>query len=707
MTPAGAPPSTASQPCPKERALNVAGRQTGGVVDVDKNIEGAAAEASDARHGFHVFSPGVPVANQGHTTQHARSNGCRQTTSQSFEEESSHAHGEDFYGKFEQCGDGLVEGKALQTDESCPAGSLNINPSLESSHPCSGAPLQLLPLCSQSGETCHEIQPGEASVATPHMEMGNAEAHQARSDVSERALFNLCNGDDSLSSAALLDFGTGSMAQDLSNQTGLSREAADVSSVCTFEQHRDGIGVGPGLATSALIDGKGHEPPPGFDVETKVGSTSTVSHDLDHKPQITLGEERIDSDVDCKRHGVQHTHSPRCSVGFEYRFCTRPDTQHGFAASLAPENSCSVQRLQLRRDFNIHEIHVLRMSQQHDRGGSSFLDHSRLRYLLRACNQGRAACEDDVQLVLALTRSGGNSCVYLDEAMFALKAWFAFRHMPKSVGVALTRYGVGGGPLPATSTLKQLLETINDSRPVTMEEAVSVRAVAAAMGASEDFASCRQMRAAVAAWYLNVQREKTDRLSLSGEAHRATLHRVEAGVGILHRSWVCGAPGVPSSRSSQDTFDTHALGVACLPLMLGVMLFLLSLVDIWIAWYSIRNACEQPLRELVFSAGAASLAVVVTLAFVRSGQTRNSSKVCAGAACAFHTCLMTVGMYSFLGSSLGMCGRALWLTSWLTFIAFPALFSFMFCCVPCWVYACAASFEFVDLDRADQELMDV
>merc|ERR1719282_1319984 len=102
------------------------------------------------------------------------------------------------------------------------------------------------------------------------------------------------------------------------------------------------------------------------------------------------------------------------------------------------------------------------------------IEAEELRRLLQEYNGGRPLKDDELRFVSAVADINHEDCLSADEALYVLGVWFAFKNMPKSVGAAMTRYGVAGGTMPSLHTLEEFLTTLNDSQPIRREEVLDV-----------------------------------------------------------------------------------------------------------------------------------------------------------------------------------------------------------------------------------------
>jgi len=197
-----------------------------------------------------------------------------------------------------------------------------------------------------------------------------------------------------------------------------------------------------------------------------------------------------------------------------------PNTAH--AAKVRPPEAasfqCGSQRLKLRKTFNCKEIDVVKVLHQFDTNEDDSLSLDELGHLLVDYNQWKKKVSDtELHDIMTIADSDENGTLEQDELIYALRTWYAYVNMPRSVGPELTR--ISDCPLPSTEILKTVLLSLNDNHPVGTEEAVHVRHVAVDLGATEQQVTTQQMRMAIASWYLHIERQETTNGQLA--AHSA------------------------------------------------------------------------------------------------------------------------------------------------------------------------------------------
>jgi len=176
-----------------------------------------------------------------------------------------------------------------------------------------------------------------------------------------------------------------------------------------------------------------------------------------------------------------------------------------------PRWACGQQRRQLRDNFNSIEMGTLQILKTYDFDNSGTLDMKELKLLLQDySDQGKPVSDDEVSFVMMVAKKNPDHKNDQQDIVFGLRAWHAWNHMPMSVCAAFTRHQIGQGlPLPSMQALQELMSTLNEPQPVDMVEVDYVRSLAVGLGATTEHATPDQMRKAIAAWYLNIERAET------------------------------------------------------------------------------------------------------------------------------------------------------------------------------------------------------
>lgn len=360
------------------------------------------------------------------------------------------------------------------------------------------------------------------------------------------------------------------------------------------------------------------------------------------------------------------------------------------------------QRLALRQHFNVKEIHVADIVRRYDIDRSRVLEPGEVRRLLQDYNGGRPPREEELGFIMKIADKNHDQRISQEEVMFALRTWYAFNHMPKSVGHALGKYGFGGGPLPSTQAMQRFLLTLNEQQPVSEEEAAFVRAVAAHLSGSEGYVSLEHLRQAVAAWYLNVERGDTPQVELLGKAVADAHSRVFGAVQLKNVTLLF-----------KGDCDYTARGTLGLGVVMLVVLVALPCLEILMAnSFPSSWKCEYPhLSSLVWGTGVLGLLLALAVfgaiaaTHFKMGQVQVFLWVFAASVSAILVAVTMMGASNVLYSSGARCGLAIWHFAHLVWIEVPFLvLTFMFCGLPV-LYFYFGSQEFIKNQKLDASLM--
>lgn len=340
---------------------------------------------------------------------------------------------------------------------------------------------------------------------------------------------------------------------------------------------------------------------------------------------------------------------------------------------------CGEERLALRRSFNLRELDAARLLSARPRAGGPGLEAQEVRQLLHSLAGGRTPEEDELDFVTLVAGGGspGEALTREDEFFFALKAWYALSHMPESVAAALAKLIPAGqtAPLPSPEALHTLLLELNGLQPVEAEEVAAVRAAAVHLGATEEAATAAQLRRAVAAWYLHIERPATP----TGQLLRHSLEETH--------SWMAqqlGAARPPGKVESAGEPPQSSRGGGCLLLAVTSLLVLCLVVpgaEILAPWVlPTPPSCEHPQLGLLLRA-TGTLSLVLSAAVVFAvGATRakvESWMVCGWSFAAAMSVVLVgvylVGVAEVMTSTSARCGAALWQLSHLAYVTVPTL----------------------------------
>lgn len=369
------------------------------------------------------------------------------------------------------------------------------------------------------------------------------------------------------------------------------------------------------------------------------------------------------------------------------------------ARPLPPEAArwqCGEQRLQLRQEANVPEIDALERLASFDAceaaspGGDDHAVDSRrwvlepeeLRQLLKGFD-GSAPSKEELDFVTTAADIVFGCYATQDQVLFALRTWFAFNRLPRSAGAVLGEAFPREGPMPAPESLRHVLLLLNEFQPVRREEATFVSEAAVRLGAAQGSATPLQLRQAIAAWYLHIERDETCQSELLKRSARDLHHGVEAWralTSLLHGETPDGlSPWVGKALAG------GLLALVCA----------LRLAEIGVGSAPGAPECERPgLGGLLRATGILGLLQALALA---SAVATNAYKVetCRAFAWTVAVVLTIVlvpaevyGASQVLASSGRRCGFLVWQTCHFAYITLPTVIvALIGCGLPC-LYAC-------------------
>jgi len=398
-------------------------------------------------------------------------------------------------------------------------------------------------------------------------------------------------------------------------------------------------------------------------------------------------------------HSARYEHLASEDAGARQAACWsagRPESRPG---ELAQWQS-GEQRVALRRHFNVKELDVVQIVGKYDADRSKVLELPELRHLLQDYNGGRPPREDEINFILKVADRNRDNRISQDEILFALRTWFAYNHMPTSVGHAFSKYGFSGGPMPSPESFRGLLLALNEHQPVEEEEAATVRAMAVRLSGSETRVTLEQLRQAVATWYLNIERGQTPHMELLGKA------AVDAHKRIFDMTKI--------TLLFKGECNYKARGTLVLGIVLIVFLAVFPCLDILMAdLFPTDWRCEHPhMSFMIWATGVLGLTLFLGV---------------SGAIAATHFKLATVkilmwvfvvvisvvmfivtllGANDVVWSSSGRCGLAIWHFAHLMWIEVPVLVMMFLCCGLPVMYGVMGSQAFIKSQELDHGLMN-
>lgn len=390
---------------------------------------------------------------------------------------------------------------------------------------------------------------------------------------------------------------------------------------------------------------------------------------------------------------------------------------------------CGLQRRLLRMAFGSHEVDAKLLLKQYDLNKNGLLELEEFRSLLSDYNDGQPMKDEDLGFVMQVSDFNRDDGISVEELMHALKVWFAFQHMPASVGAALTRYGIGEGPPPSLHALGELLTTLNDSLPVPAEDSLHVLAAITRLRGAEPVVTPEKVRMAIATWYLHLERGQTPPLQFAAAIHHFSAREVMNGARAAHDLVNVSEDHhvyMGTSWSNLSQRDTPRLAIA---ILIFAIAMLLACLELWVgSGGALKNAdaqvddpqCEAHLRGLLYWTGLflllaalSNLAAVAGYAF--RGPLLNAREGLANWVKTFlyivvamnivYLSLHAVGFCVVTLSSPHDCGMALWEMCHFIYVVLPILLLATICCAPCCYYACVGARHGVDRHQADQALL--
>jgi len=365
----------------------------------------------------------------------------------------------------------------------------------------------------------------------------------------------------------------------------------------------------------------------------------------------------------------------------------------------APQWRCGEQRLLLRSTYNINELDALAILGRYDVNRNSMIDPGELARLLQDVGGNKPRAEDLAFVTRAVDKNS-NQSLSPPEVLNGLRAWYALRHLPESVGLTMSKYNIGKGPL-RPEELRKCLLALNEQQPVTGEEVNQVRRTALSFGGSEEHVSFESVRQAIAVWYLHVERGSTDHGTLLRKATKDAHEKVVAR-GRL-RQLLAGDCSIRDG------------GAVVLAVVFLLVLIVLPCFEIAMAsWFPTTMDCEHPhLSVLLRSNGVLGLLLAASLGGSLVAARYPQIGPCwrtfflgfAATLLAFIVICTGLGASNVLWSTSARCGPPLWHFAHLVWIEVPLLLLSLACCGLPILYLCAGSREMVKNRELDDSLM--
>lgn len=393
--------------------------------------------------------------------------------------------------------------------------------------------------------------------------------------------------------------------------------------------------------------------------------------------------------------------------------------------------SCGQQRLQLRDSFNSLEISALQILKHYDLDNNGFLDIKELRPLLKDHSDRDKVTDDEVAYFMLVADKNNDDNIDQQELFFGLRAWHAWNNMPKSVGAAFSRYNIGQGlAMPSVEKLKEAMLTMNESQPIEHEEVEYVHSLAISLGATAERATTDQMRKAIAAWYLNVERSDTKGTDIAMASlketgkklnvHMGNLKEQAAGLtsklqnrnnagNIVDQAGLAADAGPTSSDTAanwtslenantpadlrkllQDSPPWALIVVAC------ILLFTLLpyVILVFVMWYKVatlerKHSCQSDLRFPLGIWVFTELSSWAFAAYCACVEKHEEIKKCAACVLGLaRVCILIMGIVATHNAEREDCNLSLYDTSQFLFVYVPLFVLALCCCAPlvggCW-----------------------
>jgi len=364
----------------------------------------------------------------------------------------------------------------------------------------------------------------------------------------------------------------------------------------------------------------------------------------------------------------------------------------------APKWRCGEQRLLLRGSFNMKEIDATAIMSRYDVNRNSMIDRAELQQLMRDVS-GDKPRDEELAFIARVVDKHSNQGLSFPEVFVGLRALFALHHLPESVGLTMSKYNIGNGPV-RTEDLRKCLLALNEQQPVTGEEVNHVRRNALRFEGSEEHASSESVRQAIAIWYLHIERGSTDQGSLLEKSTKNAHERMVAR-GRL-RQLLAGDCSIRDG------------GAVAFAVIFSLFLVVLPCFEIAMAsWFPTTLDCEHPhLSLLLRSNGVLGLLLAASLGsallaarFQLGAPTRTFLWGFVGTLVSFIVLCTGLGASNVLWSTAARCGPPLWHFAHLVWIEVPLLLLSLVCCGLPILYLCMGSSEIVKNRELDDSLM--
>lgn len=376
-------------------------------------------------------------------------------------------------------------------------------------------------------------------------------------------------------------------------------------------------------------------------------------------------------------------------------------------------------RQKLRNQFNTKEIGAVQMMKKYDKDGNGVLDRQEMKELLQAWNDEKAPSSEDLEFVMLVADKNKDDKISLEEILYALNSWYAFRHMPHSVAQALTSMQIEDGqPIPEKAKVKELLVKLNENIGVDDEQVGHVHNLITELCGGSKVKSSK-VRQAVATWYMNIERGETGAGQLGAYAVSATLTQGwdkilgAASKTSSHADGDAGGTAIAGKkgrRSFAEAIDGQDLqdalqggGSGAAPAILGLLIvagiafacFPLYLFYVSFA-YPVEETCEHNLNSVLFWS--------ILMWFISWGLFATSGNIKAVCLCVtsfLGFIFQITGFFWSLTSDPENCGRHIFnMCNWF-YVIMPFITCAFLCFAPCCWFCFLCVFHAVEASETD------
>jgi hypothetical protein len=366
----------------------------------------------------------------------------------------------------------------------------------------------------------------------------------------------------------------------------------------------------------------------------------------------------------------------------------------------APKWKVGKERLEMRQEFNKHEINIAAIMEHYDVNRDGTLEPEEFSELLKDKNSSwwkKKPNQYELACIMALADTDEDENISTGEVLYALKIWFAYNSLSRSAGRLLAPLEQGGR-MPNQVLTTEVMTHLNSDYPVEASEVAHVIDNLRFLGATKDKVDGTQLRMAICSWYLNVEREETPHAHLINIAIENTNKKLKTGQ--YNPLWKC------ARQKGGDPVTWIAVLV-----MLGVCV-VHPLAEIQAGRSMEQNVlCHHWLTGSLEMQGITSLLwfgglCLWTFSFECCPDSASIMKWVLGSILAVLSVAGLIawlfGAFQVMGSSANECGMLVWQYSNFCFLILPFVTVLFACiCVP-FMYCC----EFVHHKQIESALAE-